>query len=524
MLTPSIYARYSSDNQRETSIDDQFRVGLIRIEREGWPAPLKFSDSEISAGTPTLLRAGGRALMMAIRAGQIDVLIIESLDRCWRDIVDQERTVREIERRGVRIIGLFDGYDSAREGRELERIIKGGMNQQYLRDLAKKTHRGLSGQVSRGLFAGGLPYGYRSIDAPGGHRLEPHPDQAPWVLWIFQQFSGGMSARAIAHQLNTRRIPSPRGGTWALSAVHGHAKYQTGILRNPIYAGRYIWNKSRWVKDPDTGKRARIERDETEWQTLDLPELRIIEDDLWRAVQSRLRGPSARGKGRPVRSPWSGLLRCGHCGGPLIVADVRAYACGRHKDRGPTVCPGMRVHRRVLEPRLLEITREHLLGEDSIAALRAEVARLAREHAGTAGSRSTVARKRLAELNGEINRLTDAIVAAPWSEAILARLKSAEAERTNLTAELSTYQAAPTAEIIPGLMDRYRAKLADLPAALANEPDKARDALRELIGEVTVIKEGEDLWAELPAYGGGMLLNVVAGGRYSIKKHRYRIA
>ena len=103
------YARYSSDNQRETSIEDQFRLNDARAVREGWPKAERFSDAEVSAGTPTLLRPGGKSLMEAIRTGQVDVLLIEALDRCWRDIVDQERTIREMERRGVRIVGVSDG-------------------------------------------------------------------------------------------------------------------------------------------------------------------------------------------------------------------------------------------------------------------------------------------------------------------------------------------------------------------------------------------------------------------------------
>ena len=495
-MTPAIYARYSSDNQRETSIEDQLRAGAARCEREGWPAPRCYTDAATSAGTPTLLRDGGARLMADIRAGLIDILIIEALDRCWRDIVDQERTVREIERHGVRIIGMQDGYDGQREGREVHRGIMGVLNEEQLRIIGKKTHRGLAGQVARGLRAGGLPYGYLSAAADGGHRLAPHPEHAPVVLEIYQRFAAGESPRAIAHALNFRRVPSPRGSTWALSAITGHAGQQSGILRNPIYRGDYVWNKSRWVKNPDTG------------------------------IRARLRGPRARGKGRPARSPWSGLLRCGHCGGPLIVADARCYGCGRHKDRGATVCPGLRIPRPLLESRLLDIAREHLTSPAAVATLRAEIARLTREHNATHGQRATHAHRRLADLEKQIPRLVDAIASAGWSPALIERLNQAETERAALIAEKTTAPDAPTAEIVPRLMERYQAALDRLPDMIARTPDTARDALRELLGEITVIKDqAGDVWAELPEYGGGMLLNVVAGARFVIKKRRrYRVA
>ncbi len=78
-----IYARYSSDLQRAESIEDQVRVCQARAEHEGWPVVEVFSDAAISGAT--LIRPGIQALMQAIRAGNIDVVLTESLDRISRD-------------------------------------------------------------------------------------------------------------------------------------------------------------------------------------------------------------------------------------------------------------------------------------------------------------------------------------------------------------------------------------------------------------------------------------------------------
>jgi len=295
------------------------------------------------------------------------------------------------------------------------------------------------------------------------------------------------------------------------------------IFSNEIYTGEYTWNKSQWVKDPDTGVRKRIERPQSEWQRQHLPELQIVSSELWAAAQSRMRGPRMRTAGRPQRSPWSGLLRCGYCGGPINLVNKRLYGCSRHKDRGAAVCRGVMVKRGVVEGRLVDITRDHLLSNDSIEQLRAEVARLCQEQAGTAGQQASAAKKRLADLEREISNLVDAVAAAPWSMAILSRLKTAEAERAQTQAELAAQYPAPTAEILPRLMEMYRAKLENLPDALEKDADKAREALRDLVGEVVVFEEDNEVWAEIPSYAGGLFLNMVAGGRFSIKK-RYRIA
>lgn len=520
-MKAAIYTRYSTDRQRETSTEDQRRGARARAQASGWAVVREYADEGISGTMPVEKRPSGARLLADAMAGAFDVLLIEGLDRLSRDSVEAERIVRRLEFAGLRIIGIADGYDSESAGRKLHRGMRGLINEIYLDDLREKTHRGLAGQVARGMFAGGLPYGYRSTEIEGGHRLEPHPDEAPWVAWIFERYIAGDSARAIAHALNLKRIPSPRGSTWALSAITGHAKYQTGILRNPIYIGGYIWNRSRWIKDPDTGTRKRQERPPSEWQRQSMPELRLVSDELWKAAERRLRGPLKRGKGAQVRSPFSGLLRCGCCGGPLIQVDKRAYGCGRNKDRGPVACPGLRVHKELIEVGLLAGIKADLLSDQAIAALRKEVASLMADKVEHAARDSAGARKRLAEVERTIANVVDAIAAVGVSQALRDRLASAEAERNALQAEIEAATIpAPAPAIVPGLVDRYRAAVADLPAIIRQRPAEAREALRELVGEVVITKEENgETWAELDSQA-AVLLKAVAGARFNIQKRR----
>lgn len=513
-MRASIYARYSSDNQRETSVEDQLRNGDLRAEREGWPTPLHFSDREVSASIPTHLRPGGRLLMEAIRAGTIDVLIIEALDRCWRDIVDQEQVIREIEARGIRIIGLFDGYDSEREGRELQRVIIGGVNQQYLRDLGKKVHRGLTGQVDRGLYAGGLAYGYRSVvigvDAKGnplGSRLEIDQDQAAHVRWVYEQYAEGLGIPAIVNDLNSRRVPSPRGGTWVVSGLYGSPAKGTGILNNELYTGRYTWNRSKWVKDTQ-GVRKRIERPRAEWKTSDRQELRIVPDDLWRAVRARLATPiiegGSKGRGKRPVSLLGGLMRCGICGGPVTVTTRDSYGCSVSKNRGVSVCAGLSVYREVAETRLMAYLRETLLAPAAVAKLQALVRDQIKLQARTAESTRHSSGTRRLELKREIDNLTAAIATMGLSMALADRLRAAEAELSAMNAPEPDHSAVLRA--IPDVMAKYRRLLADLPGTLKREPERARKAIADMLGRVRLIQEGEEIYAEMESTPGALLL------------------
>ena len=134
------------------------------------------------------------------------------------------------------------------------------MNALFLKDLADKTRRGLRGRVEAGRSGGGICYGYRvnrtleNGDVSKGHR-EIVPEEAATVRGVFDEYEQGISPKEIAKRLNRERIPGPNGSQWGPSTIHGHVGRGTGILNNELYVGRLVWNRQRYVKDPDTGKR-----------------------------------------------------------------------------------------------------------------------------------------------------------------------------------------------------------------------------------------------------------------------------
>jgi DNA invertase Pin-like site-specific DNA recombinase len=521
-----IYARFSTDKQRDTSIEDQARGCRTRAEREGWTIVAEHSDAQTSGSTPVALRAGGKLLLADVLAQRMDVLLLEGLDRLSRDIGEQDRIVKRIEHRRIRIIGIGDGYDSQAKGRKVMAIARGMVNEIYLDDLRFKTHRGLAGQVENGLHAGGLSFGYRSLVAgvnargePTGHKLEIDEARAPWVRWIFEHYAEGWSCQRIAAELNQLRAPAPRGGTWCVSAIYGSPHKGSGIVNNELYVGRYVWNRSQWIKDPETGRRQRIDRPADEWKVDARPHLRIIDDALWGRVRARMNATrlngGRKGKGASPRTLFGGLMTCGECGGAIVAVDTHAYGCAAHKDRGRTVCAGVQVSRKATEARLLSTVREDLLGPAAIARLQQHVREIQRERTRVQGSGAEATARRLAELEREIPRLVDAVVACGISDSLRERLAAAEAERAALKAVATP---APGKAAIADVMLRHRRMVADLQGALKRDTPRARDILRELMPSIKVVREGESVFAEISTgadrvllAAGGSLLGMVAG-------------
>jgi DNA invertase Pin-like site-specific DNA recombinase len=524
-MLAAVYARYSTDRQSESSTADQIRVCRARADAEGWTVAAELADEGVSGSTPVAARPAGRRLLADALARRFEVLLLEGLDRLSRDMVESERVVRRLEHLGIRIVGISDGYDSQSTARKLHRGMRGIVNELYLDDLRHKTHRGLAGQVARGYHAGGKAFGYRSTHDGHGYRLEVDPEQAAVVRWIFDRYAAGASAQRIAHELNARGTPSPRGGTWAVSAIYGAPAKGAGILANETYVGRYVWNRGQWIKDPDTGKRQRVARPRSEWHVLDLPELRIVTDEQWHAVQARReagRLAGGRGRGATPRTLFGGLMTCGRCGGAVVAVDARRYGCAAAKDRGATVCTGVAVPREAADERLLDVVRAAFLSPESRLELQQAVHELTRAAARQAREADRAAAGQRADLQAEVDRLVEAIAAVGVSPALAARLQAAEAR----------LQAAAAPAPVPLGAVNMRAALADyerrvqrLEVALAEDRDAARRMLAELLGGIT-IRPGPDgqVWADLESSEparllvAGSLLGWVAGARSTTRK------
>ena len=254
MLSVALDARYSSELQRDASIEDQLRLCRERAEREGWRIADSCSDRAISGAS--LIRPGVQALMEDAQRQRFDIVLAEALDRISRDQEEIAGVYKRLTFAGVRMVTLSEGDIT-----ELHIGLKGTMGALYIKDLADKTRRGLRGRVEDGKSGGGNSYGYRVVRKTGdaGEAIRGSrtidPEQAAVVLRIFTEYAAGRSPREIAHRLNAEGVAGPRGTGWGPSTIHGSVKRRNGILNNELYIGRIVWNRQRFIKDPDTGKR-----------------------------------------------------------------------------------------------------------------------------------------------------------------------------------------------------------------------------------------------------------------------------
>ena len=341
-----------------------------------------------------------------------------------------------------------------------------------------------------------------------------NPTEAYTVRRIFEAFAGGISPRGIAAALNKDGLAGPSGKPWGASTIYGNWRRGTGVLNNELYIGRLIWNRQRFVKDPDTGRRqARMNPPEA-WIIEDVPDLRILTDELWHEVKAR-QGATRKAVTEPgairserARRPrylFSGVLTCGICGGGYTLVGGQHYGCASTRNRG--TCDNRLIIRRdVLEETVLSGLRENLLHPDLVAEFieefRRETDRLQKRDRAAASSR----RKELAKVERQAQRIVEAIKDGLYVPAMKAEMAELEARRAELEAALAAAPAEPPA-LHPGLAELYRRKVADLTASLA-DPDlrtEAAEALRALIEEIRLTPQDGVLTIELVGQLAGIL-------------------
>jgi site-specific DNA recombinase len=291
-----------------------------------------------------------------------------------------------------------------------------------------------------------------------------------------------------------------RDGCWLISALNP-------FLQNERYAGRLVWNRRIWVKDPDSGRRLQRTRPQKDWIITECPAL--IDVATWNAVQQRFR---ERARALPTRSfrprryLLSGLLTCERCGSRLVVTSKPPrYACGTFLHGGGAACPVDATARLdAVESAILQPIKSELLSREAIEKFCSLIREWhQRENQELAHGSSPTADA----IAAEIADLEVLIAQRPSRAATLGpAIEDLRQREANVRRAASRRAAA--SEI--GLPDEaaYREAVADLNGALqGSNVEAARAALRSLVGNIPVFQTGRQLAARLTMNPAALMRN-----------------
>ena len=520
MTKVAIYARYSSDLQSPYSIDDQVRLLREFAAKRDWTVTHVFSDAEI--GGALLLRPGVQKLLAGIRERQFDVVLAESIDRLSRSQEGAPHIFIRATHNDIRLVTLEEG-----EVNEMHIGLKGTMGAMQLKQIAAKTHRGQRGVVERGKSAGGNSYGYDVVHefAPNGRPNRGgrtiNETEAAVVLRIFSEYVAGRSPKSIAIQLNREGIAGPRGNTWGPSSIYGNRQRGIGILNNELYVGRIVWNRQQFRKDPDTGKRQARLNPESEWITTEVPELRIVPQELWDKVkesQSALDiiGTQFWKKQRP-KSLLSHMTKCGCCGGGFSKISAHHLGCSTARNKG--TCDNLLTMRAdTLEESVIDALRKRLMDEklceEFCREYTAHMNRLRMQHNAARSSHQSELERNHREMEKLIDAITQGVPVSQVKDRMQV-LADRKVELESLLAEAP--DAAPL--VHPIMARRYHEEVRNLLTSLNQPEHRAESAtiLRSLIDSVVLTPNSDHTELRIDLLGQlAGILQIASGGELKL--------
>ncbi len=516
-MRAAIYARYSSENQRPESIEDQINSCRKLAAARGYSVePGHVFTDEATSGARSD-RKGLVSLLAAAKDKAFEVVLVDDLSRLARDNLLMLSTIAELHFHGLKVVSVADGLDTGDSEAKLGIQIRGIFNELQLEDLRKKTLRGQFGQKQRGFTVGEATFGYKSQPVgevrmdkkgrprPEGYKMAIDPGSAATVLRIFHDFAGGMSESSIVRNLNLEEIPGSRRmkKRWSPATVFR-------ILNNRKYIGIWTWNKSEFRRDPRTGRRRQFQKQESDWVVNHDESLRIIPQELWDQAQSRLQQarktwPGGRGKrgfqgqhGNKVavypRELLSGAMECAVCGATIGKVGGKSggyYGCvGARKG----ACDNkLLVRRSLVEKTILGAIKTRLSQPEILE----QVFKLVEEKVAELGSEvPQTIRLKEAELQTEERRLAnfvEFIAEGRGSKSLADALTLAERKVESLGVDLAAlrlsrddvFKAPPRAWI----SDRVE----HLQQVLELKTEKSALLLRNLLGKIRIEPVKPDL-------------------------------
>ena len=425
-----IYARYSSDNQREESIEGQIRECTAFAEKNDLTILKHYIDRAYSARTDH--RPAFQEMIKDSDKHLFDMVIVWKLDRFSRDRYDSARYKVLLKKNNVRVVSATEVISSGADGILLESVLE-GFAEYYSADLAEKVTRGMTENALKCKFNGGLmPIGY-VIDEEQHFQIDPLT--APFVLEAFKRYIEGVTMKELIDFFNEKGIKNKSGGDINYNSIQR-------MLNNRRYIGEYAF-RDIVVHDG-------------------IPA--IVPKELFDRVQAKL----AKNKKSPARHKaeedylLTTKLFCGCCGAYMCgesgkgrSGEVhRYYKCVSIKKRR-TICNKKSVRKDWIEDIVVNATMKMLMSDTTIDAIVSALMTLQ----DAENVNLPLYEKQLKETNVAINNLLNAIQAGILNRSTKERFDQLEATRDELENKIAAEKLAKpriTEEQLRFFLDRFR--------------------------------------------------------------------
>ena len=411
-MTAVIYARYSSDNQREESIEGQIRECTAYAEKNGITVVKHYIDRALSAKTDN--RPDFQQMIKDSEKRLFDIVLVWKLDRFARNRYDSAHYEYQLERNHVKLVSATEPISDSPAGIMVKSMLT-GMAEYYSAELSEKVVRGMTENVLKGKYNGGtIPIGFK-VDEEKFFQVDPL--KAPFVVEAFQRYNDGATMKELMNWLNDSGVTTNRNQKFTYNSV------QT-LLTNKRYIGE---NHFKDIVMPDS-----------------IPA--IVDKDLFEEVQLKIKKNSrapARHKAEDdyllttkLFCGMCGAMMFGECGTGRNKVVHHYYKCATAK-RFKT-CKKKTVRKEWLEDLVVAETMKLIQDDAVIDAIVAEVMELQDQENTTL----PLLEKQMREVENGIENMLNAIQAGVLTNSTKSRLEKLEAQQKELEVRIAEEKIA----------------------------------------------------------------------------------
>ena len=508
-MIAAVYARKST----EQNVADEAKFVVRQVEnarafaaKRGWTVSDAhvYVDDGIS-GTEFKKRPGLQRLKNAVGSkSPFGALIVSEQKSIGREMSETAMLIKQLAQAGVEIFEYVHGKSltPTTPTAKLLSSVQGFSDEDHAVKTSERVSEAHAKLFGMGRVVGGRVFGYdnrhifKGEDA-SGNPLKSHtervvnPVEAAVVRRIFELYDAGEGLKRIAMQLNAEGAAAPKpfvrkDPTKVLPVTGWAPSTARTILMRELYHGEIMWNKSR--KRDDFRQVNQRPRPESEWLRADAPHLRIVDEPLWKRVQSRRRDAETlaarlaggRLSGRPPKTATqnllAGLATCALCGGGLVVETssrkrgrVPEYICYRHRANG--ACTNtLRMPVEDMNAAVLQAVEEHALTPEAVE----QVIHLS-ERDDVAELQDRLERERK-DVEKRIARLVTVIETGGDAASLVAKLRQLEARRTAIDGEVRDLRPVP--RLAPAVIEN---RLAEWRRLLRSSTTQGRTVLQRIL-------------------------------------------
>ena len=485
MAKAVFYGRFSSNNQREESIDAQLRAAKDFAQRSGYEIIEEYTDkakSGTSDKRPEFLR-----MIKDAEKGNFDCVIVHKLDRFSRNKYDSAMYKRKLKQCGIRLISVTEQLDDSPESVILESVIE-GMAEYYSKNLARETMKGLTENGYKALHNGGTPpLGY---DVNKDKKYIINEREAESVKLIYEMCIAGHSRSEMIDELNARGFKTKLGTVFRPNSIHS-------ILTNEKYTGAYIYNKT--AKKDAFGKRnGHAYKNPEEVIRIEGGMPTIVSKEDFEKVQEILKMRKQKPGANKAKENYllTGLIKCGCCGKPYQGNRRKpknkplyvSYRCSVRKKTRTNECDNKEIRKEYIEEYVLSELERKIFNDKAITYIAEGINKNLQKQNNVDSEKKAVLLKQMEEVEGQINNIVTAITNGFFQEEFKSKMDELKNRKIELEVKLSEIESKDINQIVTEA--DVRSLLSNFSGyVISRNVPECKKFIRDFVKEVIVYKE-----------------------------------